>query len=129
MSGHSTTPEVAWHAAFLAFLAKGELRIAHDRRTGAVIDFCDINRLGDGAARIEWVPCGGKARLVSFTVYHRQYHPDFVPPYNVALVAFEEGPHLVATVIAEPERLSIGMPLTASFEASGRLVFLPARAM
>ena len=85
-------------SAFLGFLARGELRVARDLRTGAWVEF--LKSLDRRADDLEWIPASGRATLELFVVYRRQYHPDFPTPYNVALVALEEGPHLVSTVLA-----------------------------
>ncbi|MBX9824974.1 MAG: OB-fold domain-containing protein [Xanthobacteraceae bacterium] len=108
---------------FLGFVKRRELRIARDR-DGHFINF--LKSLDRPGGDLTWIGATGRATLLSFVVYRRQYHPGFVPPYNVALVALEEGSHLVSTVIASPEKLKIGMTLAASFQKTGRLVFMPA---
>lgn len=91
-----------------------------------MIDFAALNRLASDT-EVEWVRASGQARLASFVVYRRQYHPDFPPPYNVAMVTLAEGPDLISTVTAELAALKIGMPLEANFDSAGRLVFAPLR--
>jgi uncharacterized OB-fold protein len=121
------SPTADWQRAFCGHLAQRELRIARCRKSGLILDFPELARAGRTTKDIAWIPASGRARLYSFVVYRRQYHPDFVPPYNVAAVVLEEGPLLISTVIAEPEQLVINMPLTAAFDAADRLVFQPSR--
>lgn len=110
--------------AFLAFLEKRELRVLRARSTGVFVDFAELSHVAP-ASDCEWVRASGRARLYSYAVYRRQYHKDFPAPYNVAAVVLEEGPFLIATVAAEPQQLAIDMPLTAAFDAAGRLIFKP----
>lgn len=60
-----------------------------------------------------------KARLVTWTVYHRAYHPSFSEslPYVVGLVELEEGPRLFAGIVSdEPASLRVGDLLEMSLE-------------
>lgn len=59
-----------------------------------------------------WTPASGRAKLVSWVVYHTVYHPFFADkiPYNVALVELEEGPRLISSVL-DAEELQIEHPL------------------
>lgn len=109
---------------FLAFLAKRDLRVARLRSSGKFIDFAELNRVRS-PDDCEWVRASGRARLFSYVVYHRQYHPDFPVPYNVAAVVLEEGPLLISTIAAEHQALLVDMPLTAAFDDAGRLIFRP----
>lgn len=121
-----TAPTTApWHDLFQAYLARRELRIPRCRRTGRVLDFLELGQVNLEARELEWIDASGRARLFSFVVYRRQYHPDFVPPYNVAAITLEEGPLLISTVMAEPENIAVDMPLEATFDLNGRLVFVP----
>lgn len=79
-----------------------------------------------GEREVVWREASGRAVLHAYCVYHRQYHPDFPPPYAVCLIELEEGQQLVSTVIAPPAALRVGMALRAAFEPQGRLVFHPA---
>ena len=62
-----------------------------------------------------WREASGKARLISWVVYHRAFHPAFAGrlPYNVAVVELEEGPRMITNIIVEDaETLVIDQPLT-----------------
>lgn len=119
--------DASWSKAFLGYLGQRELRVARCRASGLILDFPELNEAHLHASVIEWIPASGRARLFSFVIYRRQYHPDFPPPYNVAAVALQEGPLLISTVIAEPHLLAINMSLKALFDAGGQLVFEPNR--
>lgn len=119
--------EACWSKTFLGYLSQRELRVARCRASGLILDFSELNEARLRVSDIEWILASGRARLFSFVIYRRQYHPDFPPPYNVAAVVLEEGPHLISKVIVEPQFLAIDMPLKAMFDAGGRLVFEPNR--
>jgi uncharacterized OB-fold protein len=48
-----------------------------------------------------WQAASGRAKLISWVVYHMAYHPAFAQrlPYAVAVVALEEGARLISNVI------------------------------
>lgn len=60
-----------------------------------------------------WETASGRARLVSWVVYHHGYHPYFSTrlPYNVAVVELAEGPRLVSNVVESTGALRIDAPL------------------
>lgn len=67
-----------------------------------------------------WVPASGRAKVVSWVVFHIAYHKAFEHrlPYNVAIVELEEGPHLISNVVglADPNALRIEQPLKLRIE-------------
>ncbi len=65
------------------------------------------------SARWQWETASGKAKLVSWVVYHHGYHPYFESrlPYNVAVVELAEGPRLMSNVVEADRALRIEMPL------------------
>ena len=72
---------------------------------------------------LQWVKATGKARLITWVVYHHAYHPSVAGrlPYTVAVVELEEGPRLV-TNIAGPtgnEPLRVDLPLQLRIEREG----------
>jgi len=75
------------------------------------------------AADSHWVAASGRAKVVSWTVFHIAYHKAFENrlPYNVAIVELEEGPRLISNVVglAEPGALRIDMPLKLRIEQEG----------
>mgnify|MGYP003631306360 CR=1 FL=1 len=64
---------------------------------------------------IKWKAASGHARLISWVVYHKAFHPSFADrlPYNVAIVELNEGPRLISNILdlADPSELAIEMPL------------------
>lgn len=60
-----------------------------------------------------WETASGRARLLSWVVYHHGYHPYFASrlPYNVAVVELEEGPRLISNVVDPVAKLRIDAPL------------------
>ncbi|MBI1966095.1 MAG: Zn-ribbon domain-containing OB-fold protein [Betaproteobacteria bacterium] len=80
------------------------------------------------SARIEWVAASGRGEVYSFTVVHRAPSPAFAAavPYVVAIVALEEGPHLMTNIIGcAPDAVRIGMRVRVTFRATGGDVTLP----
>lgn len=80
---------------------------------------------------VAWEPSNGRARLISWVIYHQAFHPAFADrlPYNVAVVELEEGPRLITNVNADEDALAIELPLVVSIEIeSGSCVarFTPA---
>ncbi len=45
-----------------------------------------------------WEPVCGRASLLSWTTFHRQYLPAFPAPHTVTVVRLEEGPIMVSYV-------------------------------
>ena len=70
------------------------------------------------ARESSWQTASGRARLVSWVVYHHGYHPYYAErlPYNVAVVELEEGPRLISNIIAGEQSLRIDMPLTLAIQ-------------
>jgi uncharacterized OB-fold protein len=64
-----------------------------------------------------WQPSSGRARLVSWVVYHIAYHDHFADklPYNVAVVELEEGPRLITNIV-DAGNLAIDQPLVLTIE-------------
>src|SRR5690606_15671316 len=44
---------------------------------------------------VEWAPISGKGKILSWTVFHRQYLPAYPAPHLVVAVALEEGPIMI----------------------------------
>ncbi len=86
-----------------------------------------------GGAEIEWAPASGRARLYSWGLLRRAYHPDHARklPIALAVVDLEEGVRLSANLVgADPAAIRCGMPLEVGFEkladGSALPVFRPA---
>lgn len=78
---------------------------------------------------LEWREASGRGILWAFVIYHHAFHPSFANriPYNVALVALEEGPQIISNIVGIPnDMLQNGLRLLASFEpqADGSVLLL-----
>lgn len=49
----------------------------------------------------EWVPISGRAKVLSWTVFHKQYLPAYPAPTLVVAVQLEEGPIMVSNMAIE----------------------------
>jgi uncharacterized OB-fold protein len=72
------------------------------------------------ADRWSWETASGRARLISWVVFHTAFHPAFRSrlPYTVAIVELAEGPRLISNVVGvgDPEALRIDQPLELAIE-------------
>lgn len=106
-------------------LSVGELRFQH-------CEACDHDWLPSRAAcpaclkrSFVWRTSGGKGRVVSWVVYHRAYADHLVArlPYDVTIVALDEGPRLLTNIIDSNagRRLKVGQRVTLAVEEEGGL--------
>lgn len=53
------------------------------------------------STEINWVISKGLGKVYTFAVYHTAFHPAFAAdlPYTVAVVALDEGPHLLSNIV------------------------------
>lgn len=71
------------------------------------------------SSETDWQAISGRGSIYSFIVVHQRYDPSFVDdlPYNVAVVALEEGPRLVTNIVGiANEALEIGMPVEVTYD-------------
>jgi uncharacterized OB-fold protein len=71
-----------------------------------------------GSTSLTWKEASGKGTVYSFTIVHRPPNASFAAevPYVVAMVALEEGPHLLSRIVNRaPADVRIGMPVRGSF--------------
>jgi uncharacterized OB-fold protein len=69
--------------------------------------------------QVEWVTASGRGTVLSFTIVYRPVTKAFAEdvPYVVALVTLDEGPQMMSNIVeCDPEQVSIGMPVTVTFE-------------
>jgi uncharacterized OB-fold protein len=70
-----------------------------------------------------WEDASGEAKVVSWVVYQRAFHPAFADrvPYNVVVAELAEGPRLISNVIGIDggEGLGIDVPLRFSAQTEG----------
>jgi uncharacterized OB-fold protein len=72
--------------------------------------------------QIEIADVSGRATVATFTINHHQWHPDFPPPYVIAIVEIAEAPYVRLTtrlVDCEPGAVHIGMPVRVVFHKQG----------
>jgi uncharacterized OB-fold protein len=75
---------------------------------------------------LSWRPSAGRGSLYSWTVVHRPQRPTFVVPYAPAIVAIDEGFHLVTSVVGcRPDQLVAGLRLTVEFHPASDDITLP----
>ena len=87
-----------------------------------------------GGAEIEWAAASGRARLYSWGLLRRAYHPDHERklPLRLAVVDLEEGVRMSSKLVdVEPAAIRCGMALEVAFERlsdeTAVPVFRPAR--
>jgi uncharacterized OB-fold protein len=70
------------------------------------------------SADVEWHEVAGRGTLYTYSVVYRNDLPPFDEwgPYVPAVVELEEGPRLMTNIVdADPESLSVGMPVEVRF--------------
>jgi hypothetical protein len=70
----------------------------------------------------------GIGRIYTFAVYRVAYHPGFTAdlPYTVAVVALDEGPHMLTNIIeCRTDRLRCDMPVEVVWENVDEKTTLP----
>jgi uncharacterized protein len=79
-----------------------------------------------GGPRGEWVAGTGRGALYSWTVVWRPQHPSFSVPYAPAVVALDDGYHMIGAVIGcPPEELQAGLRLVVEFHPASDEITLP----
>lgn len=81
-----------------------------------------------GATQLSWQRVSGKGEVYSFTVVHRAPSKGFeeLVPYAVAVVALEEGPHLMTRLKdVDPAEVRIGLRVQVEFEKQDDETTLP----
>lgn len=83
---------------------------------------------GCGSLGYEWAHASGRGVVHTFTIVHRPTLPAFEAdlPYNVVVVALEEGVFMVSNVVdCPPEALRIGMAVEVVFAPLSAEITLP----
>lgn len=72
---------------------------------------------GESGAR--WTDSSGRAALVTYAVYRRDFESGLEVPYVIGLVELAEGPRMITRLTGcAPGDVRIGMPLVLEFENS-----------
>lgn len=80
------------------------------------------------ATGVAWLISRGTGRVYTFAVYHTAYHPGFTAdlPYTVAVVALDEGPRLMTTVVGcRPDEVRCDMRVEVLWEDIDERISLP----
>jgi uncharacterized OB-fold protein len=83
-----------------------------------------------GANDRQWLPASGRGRLKSYVVFQRAYNDYWATqvPYNVCVVALDEGPELLTNVVdVSADELEVGMQLEVVLRPRGEHVAPVAR--
>jgi uncharacterized OB-fold protein len=67
----------------------------------------------------EWTPVSGRGSVWASVTLHRAYHPAYADeiPYNIAIVALEEGPRVWTNVVeCPPGDVRVGMPVRVRYD-------------
>jgi hypothetical protein len=80
------------------------------------------------ASETAWRISGGLGKVFTFTVYHAAFHPGFAAelPYVVAVVALDEGPHLITNIVGcRPEEVKCDLRVKVVWEEVTEAITLP----
>jgi hypothetical protein len=75
---------------------------------------------------LAWVESSGRGVVYSYTVVHRPPRPAFAAPYVVAIVALDEGWHMLTNLVdCAPAEVRVGLPVEVSFRRVSDEITLP----
>ena len=80
------------------------------------------------STEIDWLISRGIGRVYTFAVYHIAFQPEFAGdlPYTVAVVALEEGPHLLTNIVdCPPDEVKCDMPVEVVWDDVDESLTLP----
>jgi uncharacterized OB-fold protein len=111
---YQPSPETA---GFWNGVASDELRVRRCTRCHHLWHPKRIVCTACGSSELEWTRVAGTGTVYSFTEVHRAPTPAFANsvPYQMGLVALDEGVHLFTRFFAEPGTLRIGASATVDF--------------
>jgi uncharacterized OB-fold protein len=67
--------------------------------------------------QLSWEPVSGRGTLYSYTTVYRASTRSFADaPYVLAIVQLDEGPRMTTNMVAPPDQLKVGMPVTVFFD-------------
>lgn len=74
----------------------------------------------------EWKALCGDGTILSWVIFHREYLPEYKPPYNVVAVQLAEGPIVVSNLIGnEPQGSWIDQKVKITYAADQAGHLLP----
>jgi len=80
------------------------------------------------STEINWSVSKGIGKVFTFAIYHTAYHPGFASdlPYTVAVVALDEGPHLLTSIVeCPPNEVKCDMLVKVVWEEINEKITLP----
>ncbi len=107
---------------------EGRLLIQHCKPCGRFQFYPRLVCTQCAAIALDWVDASGRGTVRSFTVIRRAVSPAFEAdvPYVVALIQLDEGPTMMANLIAcDPEVVVIGLKVAVTFERRSAHLMLP----
>jgi uncharacterized OB-fold protein len=110
-------------APFWAAAERGELMIQRCAACGHHQFYPRPFCLACDAERMEWAKAKGTGAIYSQSVVHMAAVPGFEPPYTVAVIELDEGPHFVANVVGGAS--AIGDRVRVAWRARDGLPPLP----
>jgi len=81
-----------------------------------------------GGTKFDWPLASGGGTIYSFTIVQRAPSPAFEAevPYVVAIIALDEGPHLMSNVVGvDPKTVRIGQRVKVQFREAAEGVRVP----
>jgi uncharacterized OB-fold protein len=78
------------------------------------------------ANELAWVESSGRGTVYSYSVVHRAPRPQFAVPYIVAVIALEEGWHMLSNLLdCDVNNVSVGLPVRVLFKPMTDSITLP----
>ncbi len=69
-----------------------------------------------GSEALAWKPLSGRATILSWVIFHRQYLPAYPAPYNAIAVRLAEGPVMISNLDgAKPPASWIGQAVSLTY--------------
>lgn len=105
---------------------EGKLKVQRCRQCGTHVFIPQPRCTTCQSAELTWVESSGRGRVYSYTVVHRAPRPQFEVPYVVAIIALEEGWHMLSNLQeCAPEDVSIDLAVRVRFEKMNEEISLP----
>ena len=97
-------------------ISQGQLKLQRCRETGVFYyppgPMCPESLSFD----VEWAPVSGHGKILSWTVFHRQYLPAYPAPHLVVAVQLEEGPIMIGYMDhVHLPRLALDLPVSVEY--------------
>ncbi len=108
----SPTSRPFWEAA-----KKHELRLQKCGACGKFIYYPRDRCPNCFSDNLSWQQVSGRGTLYSYTTVYRASTRSFADaPYVLAIVELDEGPRMTTNIVAPPDKLKVGMPVTVYFD-------------